>query len=82
MLYFNRIDVSERVDVIKTRKLKECDVCHYWYFLNKGFKFQAYLNNGCHDLLMMSINLSDIAVLNSKGSNYCVLLSELAKMRP
>ena len=40
MLYFDRIDVSEGIDVNKTRKSKECDVCHYWYFLEKSFKFQ------------------------------------------
>ena len=40
MLYFDRIDVSAGIDVDKTSKLKECVICHYWYFLNKGFKFQ------------------------------------------
>ena len=34
------------------------------YILSKGFKFQSYAYNGCHDLLMMAMNLSDIAVLN------------------
>ena len=32
MLYYDRIDVSERIDVNKTSASKECDVCHYWYF--------------------------------------------------
>ena len=35
MLYHDRIDVSEGIDVNKTRKTKECDICHQWYFLNK-----------------------------------------------
>ena len=38
MLYFDRIDVSEGTDVSKTCKSKECDICHYWYFLNKGLQ--------------------------------------------
>ena len=29
MLYFDRVDVSERIDVNKTSASKECDVCHY-----------------------------------------------------
>ena len=29
MLYFDRIDVSEGVDVNKTSASKECDICHY-----------------------------------------------------
>ena len=54
MLYYNRIEVSEGIDVNKTSESKECDVCHYWYFLNKSFKCQPNVCNGCHDLLMKS----------------------------
>ena len=49
---------------------KECDICRYWYFLNKVFKYQPNFCNRCHDLLMMSINFSDIAILNMKSSYY------------
>ena len=52
MLYYDRIDVSEGNDVNKTSTLKECDICLYWYFLDKGFKFQPYVFNRCHDLLI------------------------------
>ena len=70
MLYFDRIEVSEGIDVNKRSESKECNVCHLWYFLNKGFKFQPNVCNGCHDLLLMSMNLHDIVILNIKGSNY------------
>ena len=40
MLYYDRVDISEGIDIIKTSVSKECDVCHYWYFLDKRFKFQ------------------------------------------
>ena len=30
MIYYDRIDVSEGIDVNKTSALKECDICHYW----------------------------------------------------
>ena len=76
MLYYDRIDVSEGIDVNKASKSKECDICLYWY---KGFKFQANVCNGCHDLLMMSMNLSDIAILNIKGSDYCCIISLISK---
>ena len=79
MLYYDRIDISEGIDVNKTSALKESNICHYWYFLNKGFKFQANVCNGCHDLLMMSMNLSDIAILNIKGSDYCCIISGISK---
>ena len=32
MLEYERIDISERTDVIETNLLKQCDICHYWYF--------------------------------------------------
>ena len=67
MLYYDRIDVSKGFDINKTSKSKEWDICHYWYFLDKDFNFQLHVCNGCHDLLMMSLNLSDIAVLNIKN---------------
>ena len=61
MLYFDKIDVSEGVDVNKTSPSKECDICLYWYFLNYSFKFQPNFFNRCH-VLLMSVNLSDIAI--------------------
>ena len=45
MLYYDIIDVPERTDINKTSALKECDICHYWYFLNKRFKFQPNVCN-------------------------------------
>ena len=50
MLYYDRIDVSEGIDVNKTSKSKESDICHYWHFLNKGYKFQPNVCNRCRDL--------------------------------
>ena len=66
MLYYDRIDTTEGIDVNKTSVSKECDICHYLsiYFLNYSFKFQPNVCSRCHDLLMISMNLSDIAILN------------------
>ena len=64
MLLYDKIDVSEGIDANETSASKECDVCHYWYFLKFSFKFQSNVCNRCHDLLMMSVNLCDIAILN------------------
>ena len=79
MLHFDRIDVSEGIDVNKTSASKEYDICYYWYFLNYSFKFQPNVYNRCHDLLMMSLNVSDIANLNIKGSVYCCIISLISK---
>ena len=70
MLYFDRIDVSEGIDVNKGSASKECDICLYWFFLNFSFMFPGNACNRCYDLLMMSMKLSDIAILNIKGNDY------------
>ena len=67
LLCYDRLDFSEGIHINKTSASKECDICHYWYFLNKGFKFQLYVYNKCHDLLTMSMNPRNIAILNIKG---------------
>ena len=36
MLYYDRIDVSEGIDVNKTGASKDCIICHCWYFLDEG----------------------------------------------
>ena len=74
ILCYDRIDISEGIDVNRTSASKECDICHYWYFLNHSFKFQPNVCNRYHDLLMISINLSDIAILNIKGADYCCII--------
>ena len=43
MIYSVRIDILEGINVNKTSESKDCDVCHYFYFLDKGFKFQRYV---------------------------------------
>ena len=80
MLHFDRIDVSEGIDVNKTSASKECGICHYWYFLNFSFMFQPNLCNTCHELLIMPMNLNrDIAILNIKGVDYHCIISLISK---
>ena len=73
MIYYDRIDVSEGIDVNKTNASKACNISHYWYFLKCSLKFQPNVCNKCYGLLMMSVNLSDIVILNIKGSDYCCI---------
>ena len=64
MIYYDRNDVSEGIDVNKTSASKESDVCHYWNFLNLTFKFQPNVCNGCDGLFIISANLNGIAISN------------------
>ena len=59
MRKYDRIDVSEGIDINKTSESKECMLCHYWYFKD-SFKFQPYLCNGCHAVSMMAYELKTL----------------------
>ena len=37
MLAYERIDISDGIDVNKSDESKECTLCHYWCFLDKSF---------------------------------------------
>ena len=39
MLQYERIEVSEGIDINKSDKSKECMICHYWYFKDIGCKY-------------------------------------------
>ena len=69
ILEYDKIDVSEGIDFNKTNASKECDICHYWYFLDKDFKFEPYPCNGCHDLMQRAITFN-VAIISDKGSDY------------
>ena len=70
MLKYNRIDISEGIDTNKTSASKECNICHYWYFLDKNFNYEPYLCNGCHDLMQKAMNSNDVAIVSIKGNDY------------
>ena len=51
MLEYDKMDILKGNNVNKTNLSKECEICHYWYFLDKRFKFEPYVCNGFHDLM-------------------------------
>ena len=70
MLEYDRIDISERIDANKTSASKECNICHYWYFLDKNFNNELYLSNGCQDLMQKAISFKHAAIVSIKGKDY------------
>ena len=53
------------MDINKTRVSKRCDTCLYWYFLDKGFKFQ--------------LDICNIAILNIHVTDYHCIISKISK---
>ena len=74
MLHHNKTDVSERIDVNKTSVSKKCNICNYRYFLDKWFRFQSSVCNGCHNILMMSVDIKNFAILNIDEVDYCCII--------
>ena len=70
MLEYNRIDISEGISFNKTNLSKKCDICHYWYFKDIGFKYEKYLCNGCHVLIQKAMSFNNVAVVYAKECAY------------
>ena len=68
MLEYDRIDISEGIDVNKTNASKGCDICHYWYFKDIGFKYEPYICYGRHDLMQKVMSFNDVAIAYVKGN--------------
>ena len=66
MLKYDRIDISEGIDVDKRNKSKECKFCHYWYFLNKSLRYGPYTCDSCYDIMKGSTDFKNIAVVHIK----------------
>ena len=64
MLEYDRIDLSEGIDVNKTSNSRECSFCHYYYFLDINFNYQKYLCDGCHD------SMQNLAIVYSDSNAY------------
>ena len=72
MLEYIRIAILERIDINKINASKECDICHFWHFLDKGFKYEPYICNGFHNLRPKVLNFNDVAIVSVEGSDYRV----------
>ena len=76
MLYFDRIVLSEGIDLAKSNNCRECIVCHYW-FVNHWLEFQNSVCNS-HDL-MFCLNISDNAIITVKGVDYRCTIHAIIK---
>ena len=78
MIEYERIDISEGIDLNKTNKSKECMLCRY-YFLNKNFSYGPYLCDGCYNMNQMSVGSESIDVVYVKGNAYRIHFWHMSK---
>ena len=79
MLEYERIDISERIDINEINKSKKCMLCHYWYFLDNNFSYGPYLCDGCYNIMQKSNNLKNIAIVHVKKSVYRIYFPYMSK---
>ena len=80
MLEYDRIDLSEGVDVNKNiLTSKKCYLCGYWYFVNKNFNYQKYMCNGCHDMSMKAISMHNLCIGYNNGNAYRINFVYMSK---
>ena len=81
MLEYDKKDISEGIDINKTNASKECDICHYWYFLSKNFNHQLYTF-----AMVVMINLKKLWILMMLllflGSDYRICFWYISKDDP
>ena len=74
------IELTFLKDLILIKQVLQKSAIYYWYFLDKGCKFQPDVWNGCHDdVLITSINLSDIAIPKIHGVTCHIIISGISK---
>ena len=69
MLEYERIDISEGIDVDMSDKWKKCMLCHY-YFSDKNFSYGPYLCDGCYNVMQKCNKFKNIAIVRVKKSVY------------
>ena len=80
MLEYDRIDISEGIDIKKCKETsRECSLCKFYYFLDKNFKYGPYLCDGCYDMSMKAVSMQNLAIINHNGNHYRVNFAFMSK---
>ena len=80
MLEYDRIDISEVIDIKKCKETsRECNLCKFYYFLDKTCNYGPYLCNGCYDTSLQTVSIKNLAIINHNGNHYRVNFAFISK---
>ena len=80
MLEYDRIDISEGIDVNKNKYIsKKCSLCKFYYFLDKNFNYGPYLCDGCYDMSLKALSMKNLTIINYNGNHYRVNFAFMSK---
>ena len=73
MLEYDRIDISEGIDINKCEETSaRCSLCNFYYFLDKNFSYGPFLCNGCYDMSLKTVSMQN-------GNHYRVNFAFISK---
>ena len=80
MLEYDRIDISEGIDIKKRKESsRECNLCKFYYFLDKKINYGPYLCNGCYDMSLKAVSIKNLAIINHNGNHYRINFAFMSK---
>ena len=81
MLKYDKIDITEGIDLNKNNKSRKCMFCHYWYYLNKNFSYGPVTCDGCYNIVQKSIDFKNIATIYVKKLHTAFILKILVNIK-
>ena len=80
MLEYDRIDLSEGIDIKKCKETsRKCSCVNFIIFSDKNFNYGSYLCNGCYDMSLKAISMQNLAIINHNGNHYRVNFAFISK---
>ena len=79
MLAYEKIDISDGIDVNKSDESKEWTLCHYWYFLDKNFSYGPYLCDECYNMSQKCNKPKNIAIIRIKKTVFRICFLFMSK---
>ena len=81
MLEYDRIDLSEVIDVNKCEDTsRKCNLCQYYYFVFKNFNYQRCLCYGCHDMSVKALSMQHLTLFIIMDTLIVLILCLWVKM--
>ena len=80
MLEYDRIDISEGIDINKCEETsRKYSLCKFYYFLDKNFKYGPCLCDVSYDMSMKAVSMQNLTIINHNGNYYRVIFAFITK---
>ena len=80
MLEYDRIDLSEGIDINKCKYIsKKCSLCKFYYFLDKNVNYGPYLCDGCYAMSLKAKSIKNLAIAYRGEQAYRINFASMYK---